>query len=295
MIRRLGASAPPPTLVLAAIVSVQVGSAIAALLVSRIGAPATVMLRLVIAAGVLLLASRPSLRGRTRRQWGAVLAFAISLGLMNLAFYEALARLPLGVVVTVEFLGPLALSAALSRRPRDAAAVAAAVVGVVLISEALSVPWDRLDHVGLAAAAVAGASWAAYILCSRSVGRHFAELDGLSLAMMVAAALVLPLGIARVDIQVISLPVLAGGAMVALLSSVLPYSLELMALRRMDPRVFGILLSLEPAMAALAGFVILGQLLAPAQLAGMSLVAAASLLVMGSQRPSVDEEAAEIG
>ena len=271
---------PPLVLVLTAIVSVQFGGALAATLVPRIGAGGSVVLRLAFATAILLVVARPRLRGRSRRAWLAVLAFGVALGLMNLAFYASLAHLPIGVAVTIEFLGPLTLATVLSRRLRDLAAVAAAAVGVVLISEALETPVADLEWTGLGLAGLAGACWAAYILASRQVGREFASLDGLALAMVVALVLVLPFGLGSAP-QWEAADV-AKGLGIAVLSSVLPYSLELAALRHLNPRVFGILLSLEPVAAALAGLLILGQRLHVTQLVGMGLVVLASALVMGA-------------
>lgn len=271
----------PLLLVLGSIVSVQLGGAFAALLVHDIGPAPTVMLRLILASAVIVAVARPQVRGRSRAAWTSVAALGVALAVMNATFYGSLARLPIGVAVTVEFIGPLALSAVLSRRWTHGVAVATALVGVALISGAVTVPWSELDHLGLALAGSAGAAWAAYIVASRHVGRHFAEVDGLALSMVLAAVLVLPLGLVTVDPARISTGVLAAGLGVALLSSVLPYSLEMIALRHLDPRVFGVLLSLEPAMAALAGFLVLHQRLSPLQLTGMALVVAASTLVMG--------------
>jgi len=274
---------PAPLLVLAAIVSVQFGGALAATLVPRVGAAGSVALRLVLAAAVLLAVARPRLRGRTRADWLTVCAFALVLGLMNLAFYSSLALLPLGVAVTIEFVGPLVLATVLSRRLRDLVAVAGAALGVVLISGALTVPWDELEVAGILLALTAGACWAAYILLSARTGTRFAQLDGLAIAMAIAALVVAPLGLATAGSALLSWDALWRGAGIALLSSVLPYSLELIALRRLSARVFGVLLSLEPAVAALAGLVVLGQRLTRAQLVGLVCVMAASALVLGAR------------
>jgi inner membrane transporter RhtA len=272
--------ARPLLLVLTAIVSVQFGGALAATLVPEIGAGGSVTLRLVFATGVLWAIARPRVRGHGRKAWLTVLAFGAALGLMNLAFYSSLAHLPIGVAVTVEFLGPLALATVLSRRLRDLAAVAAAAIGVVLISEALDTPFADVEWTGLGLAALAGACWAAYILASGRAGREFPKLEGLALAMAVALLVTLPFGVASVPDW--TGESVAKGLGIAVLSSVLPYSLELAALRTLSPRVFGILLSLEPAAAALAGLVVLDQRLARLQLVGMALVVLASALVMGA-------------
>lgn len=273
---------PAPLLVLAAVVSVQFGGALAATLVPEIGAAGSVTLRLLFAALVLGAVARPRLRGHSRSAWLTVVLFGLALGLMNLSFYASLARLPIGVAVTIEFLGPLTLATVLSRRLVDVLAVVAAGAGVTLISQALTVPLADLDWVGLGLAATAGACWAAYIILSRRTGAAFASLDGLALAMAVALLAVAPFGLGTVPSW--SGEVVAKGLGIALLSSVLPYSLELLALRRLSPRVFGILLSLEPAAAALAGWLVLGQSLTGHQLAGMALVVAASAVVMGAGR-----------
>jgi inner membrane transporter RhtA len=272
--------ARPLVLVLTAIVSVQFGGALAATLVPEIGAGGSVTLRLVFATAILWAVARPRLRGHSRTAWLTVLWFGGALGLMNLAFYSSLAHLPIGVAVTVEFLGPLALATALSRRARDLAAVGAAAAGVVLISEALDTPFAEIEWTGLGLAALAGACWAAYIIASGRAGREFPKLEGLALAMAVALVVTIPFGVNSISSW--SAESLAKGLGIAVLSSVLPYSLELAALRQLNARVFGILLSLEPAAAALAGLVILDQRLGRLQLAGMALVVLASALVMGA-------------
>jgi inner membrane transporter RhtA len=271
---------PPLALVVAAVVSVQFGGALAATLVPHIGAAGSVTLRLLFAATILVAVARPTLRGHSARACLTVVGFGVALALMNLAFYGSLAHLPIGVAVTIEFLGPLTLATVLSRRTRDLAAVAAAAFGVVLISRALSVPLSELDWTGLGLAALAGACWAAYIIASGRTGQLFPRLDGLALAMGVALLLVLPFGLPTVDTW--TGVDIAKGLGIAVLSSVLPYSFELAALRHLRANVFGILLSLEPAVAALAGLLVLHQRLTSTQLAGMALVVLASALVMGA-------------
>jgi inner membrane transporter RhtA len=267
-------------LVMAAVVSVQFGGAVAATLVPVIGAAGSVVLRLGIGAVVLLAVARPTLRGHSASAWRTVVLFGLVLGAMNWSFYASLDRLHIGVAVTIEFIGPLTLAAVQSRRVRDLLAVAAAAAGILLISQALTVPWRDLDLVGIGLALLAGTFWAAYIVLSQRTGAAFPGLNGLALAMIVALALVLPFGIWSVPLW--TGDVLTKGAAVAILSSVLPYSLELLALRQLSQRVFGILLSLEPAVAALAGLIVLGQRLTPTQLVGMALVVVASGLVMGA-------------
>ena len=278
---------PAPLLVLGGIVSVQFGGAVAAQLVPEIGAGGSVLLRVGIAALVLLAVARPRLRGYTRRAWATAIAFGIALGCMNWSFYGSLAHLPLGVAVTVEFCGPLLLTTLLSRRPADFLAVVAAGLGVLLISQALDKPWSELSGVGLLLAAIAGGCWAAYILLSGRTGAAFPQLDGLAIALVIATLVVAPAGLTSPHVW--TTDHLLKGVLLAVLSSLLPYSFELMALRRIPAKVFGVLMSLEPAVAAFAGLVVLGQHLSPLQLLGMLLVVSASVIVMGLGRaPAVE-------
>ncbi len=280
-----------PALVLAAVISVQFGAALAATLIPRIGVTGSVSLRLVFAALVLLAVTRPSLRGHPLSHWRTVIGFGMVLAAMNLTFYAALAHLPIGVAVTVEFIGPLTLAAVQGQRLWEWAAVAVAAGSVALVSGALQTPWAELDRVGLLLAGAAGALWAAYIVLSQRTGRQFAKLEGLAIAMGVATVFVLPFGlpsVSRWTPEVIGL-----GLAIAVLSSVLPYSLELVALRHLGQHVFGILLSLEPAVAALAGFVVLGQLLDSTQVVGIVGVVGASVLVLGTGRRAAPPDPAE--
>lgn len=277
---------PAPLLVLGGVVSVQFGGALAATLVPDIGAGASVLVRLGFAAAIMLLIARPRVRGHSPAAWWTVLLFGLALGGMNWSFYASLAHLPIGVAVTFEFIGPLLLAASTSRRGRDLAAVGAAALGVVLVSKVTEVPLADLEWRGIGLALLAGAFWAAYIVLSARTGAAFEKLDGLTLAMVVAVAVVLSAGV--VGWEHVSTEHLAKGLGIAILSSVLPYSLELLALRRLSATVFGILLSLEPAVAALAGLVVLGQVLSGVQLLGMSLVVVASVLVLGYARRPED-------
>lgn len=270
---------PAPLLVLGAIVSVQFGGALAATLVPEIGAGGAVVLRLLFGTAVLLALVRPRWRGHSARAWRAVIAFGLALGLMNYTFYASLAYLPIGVAVTIEFIGPLMLAAVLSRRVGDALSVLLAAAGILMISEALTMPLADLPWRGLLLAAAAGACWAAYIIFSARTGAAFDRLDGLAIAMVIATVVTVPLGVTSVGTW--TPEVVAKGLGIALLSSVVPYSLELVALRRMTAQVFGIMLSIEPAFAAIAGLAILGQRLTGIQLVGMALVVIASAIVLG--------------
>ncbi|WOP19991.1 EamA family transporter [Raineyella sp. LH-20] len=268
-----------PTLVLGSILSVQFGGALAVTLIPLAGVMGSVLLRLTLAAVILAVAVRPSWRGHRARDWWVVLWFGLSLAAMNSAFYGAVARLPMGVAVTLEFLGPLTLAAATSRSVRDLLAVALALAGVLLISGALWTPWTQLDLVGIGLALLAGAGWAMYILASGHTARHFEGIDGVAWAMLIAAVLVTPWGLVDAGGRLLGGQVLGRGLGVALLSSVVPYSLENIALRWIAPNVFGVLMSLEPAVAAMAGLVVLGQRLVGTEWAGIALVIAASIVI----------------
>ena len=245
---------PPTALVLLGIVSVQLGSALAKQLFSAVGSFGTVALRLFFAATVLMLWWRPSLR-MNRRAWTVVLSYGVILGLMNLSFYMALARIPLGIAVTIEFLGPLAVAVIGSRRWLDAFWALLAAGGVVLLMEGRG----NVNLVGFLFALAAGVCWGLYILVGAALGRHTTEGNGLALGMVVAAFVAVPFGVAHGGTALIQPRILIAGLGVALLSSVVPYSLELEALRKIPARVFGILMSLEPAMAALIGLIVLHE------------------------------------
>jgi len=273
---------PPPTLVLLGIVSVQLGSALAKHLFSTVGSFGTVALRLFFAAVVLMLFWRPSLR-MNRRTWTVVLSYGVTLGLMNECFYLALARIPLGIAVTISFLGPLAVALAGSRRWLDALWAVLAAGGVVLLMEGRG----DLNLVGILFALAAGTCWGLYILVGAALGRHTTEGNGLALGMAVAAMVAVPFGVADSGTALIQPWVLVAGLGVALLSSVIPYSLDLEALRRIPPRVFGILMSLEPAVAALIGLIVLQESLLWTQWIAVLCVVAASAGATRGARPDV--------
>jgi inner membrane transporter RhtA len=276
------AAIPPTALVLLGIVSVQVGSALAKHLFSAVGSLGTVALRLFFAAAVLMLWWRPSLRlkGGT---WIVVLGYGVILGSMNLCFYLALARIPLGIAVTIEFLGPLTVALAGSRRWVDAFWAVLAAGGVVLLMEGRG----DLELLGFLFALAAGTFWGLYILVSAALGRHTTGGNGLALGMAVAALVAVPFGVADSGTALIRPWVLLAGLGVALLSSVIPYSVELEALRRIPPRVFGVLMSLEPAMAALIGLIVLHESLRWSQWIAVLCVAAASAGATRGARPDV--------
>jgi inner membrane transporter RhtA len=264
---------PPTLLVLAGIATVQFGAALAKSLFDEIGPGGTVFLRVLFAAVVLAVIWRPGLGGRSGADWRLILGFGFALVAMNLSFYYALDRIPLGIAVTFEFVGPLGVAVAGSRRPLDLLWVALAAAGILLLSD-----FGRadLDALGVGLALLAGAFWAAYILLSVRVGRTFRGGAGLALAMLAGGAMLAPVGIANAGADLLAPGVLLLGLAVAILSSAVPYTLEMEALRRMPAGVFGVLMSLEPAMAALAGFVLLGEGLAGRELVAIALVVAAS-------------------
>jgi inner membrane transporter RhtA len=268
--------APAPALVLVAVSSTQLGSAFARTLFDDAGPGGTVLMRIAFAALVLVLLARPTFRGHERRRFGLALAFGFSLAAMNLAFYEAIDRIPLGIAVTIEFAGPLGVAVVGSRRARDFLWVVLAALGILLLVYSSDGGEGGSDVLGLTLALVAGVCWAAYIVLSARVGRTFPGGGGLSLAMAFAALLVLPVGIADGGSALVRPEIIASGFGVAMLASALPYSLELEALRRLPQHVFGVLMSIEPAVAALAGLVVLGQELGARQLLGIALVVFAS-------------------
>ena len=265
--------APPAVLVLFAIASVQTGSAVARTLFDELGAEGVTLLRLGLSALVLLAVLRPRVRSWRRAQWQAAVLLGAAMGAMNLSFYLSLRTVPLGVAVTVEFVGPLLLALVQTRRAVDVLWVLLAGAGVGLLGADTT---SDIPLSGLALALLAGLFWAGYILASAHVGQLLPGLDGLAVALAVGALLVLPVGADDAS-AVLTAPVLLVGALaVAFLSSIVPYGLELIALRRMPTRVFGILMSLEPAAAALAGLVVLGQALGPRELTALLLVSLAS-------------------
>ena len=264
---------PPTLLVLAAIASVQFGAAFAKTLFDEIGPAGTVFLRVLFGAIVLAAIWRPRLKGHDRRDLGLAVLFGLVLAAMNLCFYASLDRIPLGIAVTFEFVGPLGVAVFGSGRALDLLWVALAAAGILLLSDFGTAD---LDEVGVALALLAGGFWAAYILLSARVGRVFPGGAGLALAMVVATLSLAPVGVASAGSDLAVPSVLALAAIVGVLSSAIPYALELEALRRLPVGVFGVLMSLEPAAGALAGLVVLGEELATRELAAIALVVAAS-------------------
>jgi inner membrane transporter RhtA len=264
---------PPTLLVLAAVTSVQFGAAIAKTLFDEVGPGGTVFLRVVFGAIVVAAIWRPRVAGHDAREVRLAVAFGLVLAAMNLCFYESLERIPLGIAVTFEFVGPLGVAVFGSRRPRDLLWVALAAAGILLLSD---FGGTDLDTLGVALALTAGGLWAAYILLSARVGQAFPGGSGLAIAMLVAVVPLAPVGIADAGGDLLVPWILAAAAAVGVLSSAIPYALELEALRRLPVGVFGVLMSLEPAVGALAGLVVLGEELAAREVVAIALVVAAS-------------------
>jgi inner membrane transporter RhtA len=261
------------SLVLIGMLSVQFGAAVSKGLFDEIPPVGMVLLRLATSSLILLALARPRLGGRTVVDWRPVLALGLALGAMNWSFYESFARIPLGVAVTIEFVGPLAVAAVGRRRPRDLVWVGLAALGVVLFGAGPT----KVDALGFGLALLAGGCWALYIVSTAATGRRWAGVEGLAVASTVATLVIAPFAVATAGARLLEPRLLVLGALVGLLSSVIPYSLEMVALRTLPPRVFGILMSLEPAIAALVAAVLLREWLTPLQLLAMACVTAASV------------------
>jgi inner membrane transporter RhtA len=283
-----GQRATSISLVLGAVLSVQSGAAAATTLFDELGPAGTTLLRVLLAAVVLVALWRPRIRGHSGPELRLVVLFGIALAGMNLSFYFALDRIPLGIAVTLEFVGPLGVAIAGSRRPLDFAWAALAAAGIVLLSPGVR---SSVDLTGAGLALLAGCFWAAYILLSARVGRAFPGGNGLAAAMAVGALALLPVGLIEGGTELLEPELLAVGLAVALLSSAIPYSLELEALRRLPERTFGVLMSLEPAVAALVGLVALGQELDGIELLAIAMVIVASAGALGTARAPAPVEA----
>jgi inner membrane transporter RhtA len=277
-------------LAVASMTTIQLGAALSEPLFDRIGPAGTVALRLALAGLILWPFARPRLRGRSRADLGAAVALGACSGLLTLTFFEAIARIPLGVAVTIEFLGPLGVALAGSRRARDVAWVVLAGAGVALLTLGDGAG-EPLDPAGVAFAALAGACWAGYILLTKRVGARWPGLEGLSVSLVVAALVTLPVGVASAGAELLSPELLLVGIGLALLIPLLPYAFELVALRRLPTALFGVIMSLEPAIAALLGFLILDQGLAlsGAIAIGMVSLASAGATLAGDAEPPPDE------
>ncbi|MFJ4222882.1 EamA family transporter [Microbacterium sp. NPDC089695] len=272
-------------LVIGSCLSLPFGAAVAAQLFPVLGPWGVTSLRVAIAALLLLAIVRPKPRGWNRAQWAAAALFGLSLAAMNASFYAAIDRIPLGPAVAIEFLGPLVLAAVLTRRLADAAWVGVAVVGIGLLGVDGLIGAEPLDPIGVMFALIAAGFWVMYIRMSARVGALIPGSGGLAMGLAVAAVLLVPVGIPAAVTVAGDLQLLLLAAITAVLSSVIPYSFELAALRRLPQRVFGVLLSLEPAFATLAGWLVLGQSATPLKMLAIALVVVASVgTTLGARR-----------
>jgi inner membrane transporter RhtA len=270
--------------VLSALLSQEIGAVCAVQLFPRVGAPGVASLRLAISGALLLAVARPRIRGRNRADWALIGAYGVTTATMNMLFYQAIARIPLGAAVTLEVLGPLALSVTTGRRMINGLWAALALAGVALLGRA---GMHGLNLAGAAFALGSAVMWAGYILLAARAGSRFARIDGLALAMAIGGLISLPFGAASGGLALISPGVLLAAGLVAVLSAALPYTLELLSLRRLSAPTFATLMSLGPAIAAAAGYFVLGQTLTAAGGLAITLVIVASAGAVRTSPPRV--------
>ena len=265
---------PPIPAVLLAIISVQCGAAIAKTLFPAIGAAGTASIRIGVSALILLLAYRPNLKAITREQWKIVVPYGLSLGAMNLIFYLAIERIPIGLAVTLEFIGPLLVAIIGSKRLIDYCWILLAAAGIVLIA-----PWsnERIDPLGVLFALIAGGLWAAYIVLGGKISRIMNDGQAVSTGMLFAAILILPFGFYENGLANLTPKLFGMGVALALLSSAIPFTLEMKALGQLPPRTFSILMSLEPAAASVCAFIFLQENLSFYEILAVFCVVAASV------------------
>jgi inner membrane transporter RhtA len=278
---RATAAIPPPGLLLVSIVSIQLGAAVAIPLIEVLGPIATTFLRVTFSAVLLLVATRGRLKPDARRHVGLVVLLGCAMGVTNMCFYGAIARIPLGIAVAIEFVGPLGVAALTSRRAREFAWIGLAVVGLVLLTPDIG---GDLDTLGVGLALAAGAGWASFVLLSPRVARGVGDA-GLALGTAVAGLFTLPFALVVGGLEQLDPALLGGALVVAVLSTALPLSLEFAALKRMTARAYGIVVTLEPVVAALVGAVVLGQALPPSAVAAIACVTVAAAGVTLTDRP----------
>jgi inner membrane transporter RhtA len=279
-------SVPPWGLAVAAMLSVQLGSALSVDLIAIVGPAGTAWLRLTIGALIFWALARPPLRAIRRRDVPALLGLGVTTGLQTIAFLAAIERIPLGTTVAIEFLGPLTVAALRSRSTRALAWPALALLGVVLLTE----PWHgHVDPAGIGFAGIAAIGWGTYILLTQKIGDHFTGITGLSLTVPIAAATAAVAGIPQAAGH-LTLGVLAAAAGLALLLPVLPYAFEMLALRHMTHSAFGTLMALEPAIGLLLGLLVLRQHPSPTQLVGILLVVLAGAAAQRGGRRLADAQ-----
>lgn len=274
------------SMVLGAIISIQVGSAVATDLFADVGAAGVVFIRATVSAILLWIMWRPGLVSKENRK--VVLLFGVVLAGMNLCFYESIDRIPLGTAVTVEFIGPLSVALITSRRRLDWIWAGLAMLGIVLLTGGIG--GDDLDVVGILLAFLAGLFWGSYILLGKRIGEQQSGGKALVIPMAISAIIVAPLGIAEGGMDLLDPRVLAIGLFVGVVSSAIPFSLELEAMRRLPSSVFGVMMSLEPAAAATVGFILLGQGMKPTEVVAIMLVVAASAGALRSAKTPISNE-----
>jgi inner membrane transporter RhtA len=277
---RAVAAVPPPGLLLVSIVSIQLGAAVAVHLFETLGPIGTAFLRLAFAAVLLLVAARRQIGSGARRHAGMLLLFGCVIGAMNMCFYSAIDRIPLGIAVAIEFIGPLGVAVFTSRRLNHFIWIGLAVAGLLLLTPSIG---TDLDPVGVGLALAAGAGWASFVLISPRVSRAVGGA-GLALGMLVAGLFTLPFGLVAGGLERLDPGLLAGALAVGILSTALPLSLEFEALTRMTARAYGVMVTLEPVVAALVGAIVLGQALPPAALLAIACITGAAIGVTLSDR-----------
>ena len=272
-------------LALASMAIIQLGAALSEPLFDEIGPSGTVVLRLVLAAAILWPLVRPRVRGRSRADLGAAVALGVCSGALTLAFFEAIARIPLGVAVTIEFLGPLGVALAGSRHVRDVVWVVLAGGGVALLTLGNGTG-EPLELAGVGFALLSGCCWAGYIVLTKQVGARWQGFEGLSVSLAVAALVALPFGVSGAGADLLQPGIVLAGIGLALLMPLIPYALELVSLRRLPTALFGVIMSLEPAIAAVLGFVVLSQGLAVSGVVAIAMVVVASAgATLGAREP----------
>lgn len=267
----------PVAALMGSLVSLSVGTSFAKHLFPAIGAEGTTAYRILFAMLLLMALWRPWRRRWTLQDIGPLALYGVTLGAMNLLFYTSLKTIPFGLAIAIEFTGPLAVALWTSRRATDLLWVALAAAGLALI-----LPWQgldapgALDPAGMGFALAAGVCWALYIVFGQQVAHRYGGL-ATPMGMLAAAVLVLPIGVAQAGAALLDTRWLLAGLAVAVLSSAIPYTLEMYVLRHLPKRTFSILLSLEPAVGAVAGWIVLAERLSLQQMLAMAFIMAASM------------------
>jgi inner membrane transporter RhtA len=275
---------PPEFMAISSMLSIQLGAALAVPVMAAIGPAATTALRLFWAGTVLAIVVRPRFSAMTRRQCLVGTSLGLVIAIMTLCYFSAISRIPMGPATAIEFLGPLGVALAGTRRFQHLILTAVAAIGVLLLTREQS-HWS-IDATGVGFAAVAALGWAAYIVLMKRIGASFAGFQGLSIALLIAAIAAIPVCIVTSQSVPAVAPVISTVGL-AVLSPLLPYALEMTALRRMSTRAFGIFMSMEPAISAILGYVVLTQRLSPRQIGGIGCVVVASVITAAENRNSV--------